>query len=168
MSYDKEALRDEMIAELKESASKTVLEDSRALRFLNRAERQHYKKRNGGLATMKLNLLTPVEAQDADGTMIMQPEKAGGGIPSLKSMILFVLRQVIQDDQRQTEKYKKDQYLLIRRVDKVDEIELTAPERQLLVDRAYKILLQPELRGRVIELLESGENEGANTEVPKP
>jgi len=115
---------------------------------------------------MVLDLTVEVVSHEVDGSVIKEPPERGGGVPTLKSLGDYCLRQVIGDDQRADKKYKNQQYLLLKRWKNADKIELTDDERTLMIDRAYKILLQVELRGRFIELIE-GEAEIGSDNGPR-
>lgn len=99
---------------------------------------------------MKLNLLQPVEVLDSDGTIILNKDQKP---PELKEIILFALRSIHESDQRTGLKEKNERYLVIKRVNTVDEIELTEGEVRMILDRVGKMYLQVELVGRVVELL---------------
>ena len=85
---------------------------------------------------MKVNLLTPIEAMDADETIIMNKE---GKPPVLKEIILFALRAPHDSDQRTGLKEKNERYLVVKRVNAVDEIELTDGEVKMILDRVGKM-----------------------------
>lgn len=99
---------------------------------------------------MLTNLLQPIEAFDADTTMIMNKE---GKPPTLKEMILFALRAPHGDDQRTGFREKNERYLVLKRVEKTDSLELTEGEVKMILDRVGKLYLQVELVGRVAEVL---------------
>lgn len=99
---------------------------------------------------MLVNLLSPVEAMDADGTIIKNKD---GEIPTLKEMILYALRVPHGTDQNTNYKTKNERFLLLKRIDKVDEIELTDAECKSILDRIGMIYLQVEMVGRCGELL---------------
>lgn len=126
------------------------LADRRRLDLLNRKERAHYTKRWKGQKTMEIDLLKPLDATDADGTIIK-----GKNDPSvtLKEVVLFVLRSPHQSDQQLGFKEKNDRYLIVKRISEVDKIALTEGEVKIILDRAGKLLLQVELLGKLAEAI---------------
>jgi hypothetical protein len=127
-----------------------ALFDNRRLDLLNRKERQHYNKLYRGEYTMQINLLAPIEATDADATIIMNKE---GKPPTLKEILLFALRSPHQADTQTGFREKNERYLVLKRVDAVDSIELTEGEVKMILDRVGKLYLQVELVGKVAEAL---------------
>jgi len=99
---------------------------------------------------MKVNLLDPIEAFDADGTLIMGKE---GKPPSIKEMVVFALRSAHQSDNQSGFKEKNERYLVIKRINAADEIDFTDGEIKMILDRCGKLFLQVELVGRIAELL---------------
>lgn len=99
---------------------------------------------------MEIDLLQPIEAMDADETIIMSK---GGKPPTLKEMVLFCLRAPHQSDQNQSFKDKNERYLVIKRLNAVDKIELTEGEVKMILERAGKLYLQVELVGKLAEVL---------------
>lgn len=99
---------------------------------------------------MLVNLLTPIEAMDADGTIIKNKDQE---VPTLKEMVLYALRVPHGSDQSTNFKTKNERYLLLKRIDKVDEIDLTEAECKIILDRIGMIYLQVEMVGRCGELL---------------
>jgi hypothetical protein len=129
---------------------KKPIRDGRRLDLFNRKERLAYRARFGGDETMKVNLLTPVESINHDGTIIKNEE---GGIPTLKKIILYALRAPHNSDAHTGFKEKNDRYLVVKRVDQCDELELTDGEVKMILDRVGKMYMQVEIVGRVAELL---------------
>lgn len=99
---------------------------------------------------MLINLLQPIEAMDADGTVIMNKDQKP---PTLKEILLFSLRAPHNDDTRTGFKDKNERYLVLKRIDAVDEIELADGEVKMILDRVGKLYLQVELIGKVAEAL---------------
>lgn len=130
---------------------KAIKYDPRGANILNREERIFYLKHTKGARFVKINLLQQIEAMDADETIILNKEKKP---PTLKEIILFALRQAHQDDQRTSLKDKKERYLVVKRVNAVDELELSDGEIKMILDRVGKMYLQVELVGKVAEILE--------------
>lgn len=100
-----------------------------------------------------INLIQTVEVIDADGTPIKNKE---GTCPTLKEILLYAFRAIHPSDQQQGFKEKNERYLIVKRIEKVDEIELNEAEIKICKERIGKIYVQAGIVGRASELL-SGE-----------
>lgn len=98
-----------------------------------------------------IDLKTPVNAVDADGTIIKGKE---GTPPSLKEICLYALRQTHQSDQNTGFKQKNERALLARRIEKLDQIELTQGEIDQLKNRIGMLFLQADIVCAAGELLD--------------
>lgn len=123
--------------------------DLRHLHLLNRKERQAYLKHAKGQKTMKINLTLPIEAFAEDGSIITVDAK--GALPDRKYIIVRALRAPIAQDAHTGLKEKNDRYLLIKRVNQVDELEFTEGEAKMVMDRIGKVFQQVELIGLMYE-----------------
>lgn len=99
---------------------------------------------------MLVDLLQPVEAFDSDGTVIKNKEKV---VPTLKEIILIALRLPLQSDQGQGLKEKQERFLVIKRLNAADSIELGSGEIKQILERVAKVHQQVEIVGRVAEIL---------------
>lgn len=137
------------------------------LSLLNRKQRLAWKKQNGGQPTMLINLKKEIVAYDADETQILDAEKKP---PTVKTVVTRALRQVHADDQKDNLPLKQARYNLLKRIEKVDEIEMTDSERELCCNRVGKIYLQVELIGGAVDVLQGKDVEVAalpQVEAPK-
>jgi hypothetical protein len=133
-----------------EEAKVAPLLDKRHLHLLNRKERQLWKKWLSKGETKLINLTLPVEAFGPEDTII---KGENGQPPTVKGLLLRSLRAPLQTDQQQSFKEKNERYLIIKRLQAVDEIELTAAEVKLLKERVGRIFLDPEIVGKLGEVL---------------
>mgnify|MGYP006935476513 CR=1 FL=1 len=128
--------------------------DPAGLRFLNREERRRHmallKKYRGKFYMLNLN--QPIEAVDADGTVIKNAKEE---IPTVKEIALYGLRQAHVLDRESGFDDKNIRYQLAKRIEKADELEITETEAKILKKRVGALFVQIDIVGKFGELVDA-------------
>lgn len=128
--------------------------DRAGLQFLNREERRRHQallKKYRGKFYM-LNLNQPIDAVDADGTVIKNAKEE---IPTVKEIALYSLRAAHVSDRDAGFDDKNVRYQLAKRIEKADELEITETEAKILKKRVGALFVQIDIVGKFAELVDA-------------